>query len=153
MDCSPPGSSVHGISRQEYRSRLLFPAPEDLPDPGIKPWSPALQEDSLPSEPPGKPLKVEVIKKKKKSRGNDSPGNLISKGGITVSGVPQDSFMFSNLLEGFSGLRSSYTHRFIEMKGHKTKSVKGIGCMGQSLEETRKKFSRVLSQWNHTGCP
>ena len=43
-----------GFSRQEYRSGLPFPSPEDLPDPGIEPGSPALQADALPSEPPGK---------------------------------------------------------------------------------------------------
>ena len=46
-----------GFSRQEYWSGLLFPSPEDLSDPGTKPRSPALEADSLPSEPPGKPLK------------------------------------------------------------------------------------------------
>ena len=40
--------------RVQYWSRLPFPTPGDLPDPGIKPGSPALQADSLPSEPPGK---------------------------------------------------------------------------------------------------
>ena len=40
MDCSPPGSSVHGISRYEYWSGLPFPPPGDLPDPEIKPTSP-----------------------------------------------------------------------------------------------------------------
>ena len=45
-----------GFSRQEYWSGLPFPSPGDLPDPGIKPRSPALQADSLPSEPPGKPM-------------------------------------------------------------------------------------------------
>ena len=44
-----------GFSRQEYWSGLLFPSPGDLPYPGIKPGSPALQADSLPTEPPGKP--------------------------------------------------------------------------------------------------
>jgi len=48
VDCSPPGSSVHGISRQEYWSGLPFPSPGDLPNPGIKPTSPAWQVDSLP---------------------------------------------------------------------------------------------------------
>ena len=43
-----------GSSQQEYWSGLLFPPPRDLPDPEIKPGSPALQADSLPSEPPGK---------------------------------------------------------------------------------------------------
>ena len=45
-----------GFSRQEYWSGLPCPPPGDLPDPGTKPGSPALQADSLPSEPPGKPL-------------------------------------------------------------------------------------------------
>ena len=44
-----------GFSRQEYWSGLPFPSPVDLPDPGIKPGSPALQADTLMSEPPGKP--------------------------------------------------------------------------------------------------
>ena len=55
MDCSLPGSSVHGISRQEYWGVLPFPSPGDLPNPGIEPRSPALWADTLPSEPPGKP--------------------------------------------------------------------------------------------------
>ena len=38
------------FSRQEYWSGLLFPSPEDLPDPGINPGSPALKADSLPYE-------------------------------------------------------------------------------------------------------
>ena len=42
-----------GFSRQEYWGGLLFPSPGDLPNPGIKPGSPALQADALPSEPPG----------------------------------------------------------------------------------------------------
>ena len=52
-----------GFSRQEYCSELPFPPPRDLPHPGIKPKSPALQVDSLPTETPGKPLH---------STGNDS---------------------------------------------------------------------------------
>ena len=43
-----------GFSRQEYWSGLPFPSPGDLPDPGIKPRSPALEADALTSEPPGK---------------------------------------------------------------------------------------------------
>ena len=41
MHCSPPGSSLHGILRQEYWSGLPFPSPGELPDPGIKTASPA----------------------------------------------------------------------------------------------------------------
>ena len=51
MDYSPPRSSVHGIL-QEYWSGLPFPSAEDLLNPGVEPGSPALQADSLPSEPP-----------------------------------------------------------------------------------------------------
>ena len=45
-----------GFPRQEYWSRLSFPSPGNLPNPGIKPRSPALQADSLTSEPTGKHL-------------------------------------------------------------------------------------------------
>ena len=45
---SPPSM---GFSRQEYWSGLPLPSPGDLPDPGIEPWSPAMQADALPSEP------------------------------------------------------------------------------------------------------
>ena len=48
-----------GFSRQEYWSGLPCPPPGDLPDPEIEPRS-ALQVDSLLSEPPGKPLTVQV---------------------------------------------------------------------------------------------
>ena len=51
--CQAPLSM--GFSRLEYWSGLPFPSAGDLPGPGIKPKSPALQVDSLPSEPPGKP--------------------------------------------------------------------------------------------------
>ena len=44
MDCGLPGSSVHGISRQEYWSGLPFPSPGDLPKLWIKPASPALAD-------------------------------------------------------------------------------------------------------------
>ena len=43
------------FSRREYWSGLPFPSPGDLPDLGIKPRSPALQADSLPTELQGRP--------------------------------------------------------------------------------------------------
>ena len=46
-----------GFSRQDYWSGLPCPPPGDLPNPGIGPWSPTLQADSLPSELPGKPVR------------------------------------------------------------------------------------------------
>ena len=42
---------------------LPFPSPGDLPDPGIKSMSPALQADSLPPEPPGNPLGSKKVRK------------------------------------------------------------------------------------------
>ena len=45
-----------GFPRQESWSGLSFPSPGDLPNPGIKPGFSALQADSFPSEPPGKPF-------------------------------------------------------------------------------------------------
>ena len=47
-----------GFPRQEHWIGLPFLSPGDLPDPRIEPGSPALQADSLPSEPPGKPIKI-----------------------------------------------------------------------------------------------
>ena len=52
-----------GLSRQEYWSKLLFPPPGDLPNPGIKPKSPvslslALAGGFFTTEPAGKPLRV-----------------------------------------------------------------------------------------------
>ena len=54
LACSLPGSSVHKILQARILEWIAFPTPDDLPDPGIEPGSPALQADSLPSEPPGK---------------------------------------------------------------------------------------------------
>ena len=48
------------FSRQKYWSVEPFPSPGDLPNPGIKPRSPALQADSLPAKPQGKPKNTGV---------------------------------------------------------------------------------------------
>ena len=62
VDCSPPGSSyLWGFSRQEYWSGLPCPPQGDPPNPGLIPRSPALQADSFPSEPPGKPNRYSTI--------------------------------------------------------------------------------------------
>ena len=55
-----------GFSRQEYWSGLPFPSPGDFADPGIEPESPALQADSSPSEPSGKPFACLVINNDKR---------------------------------------------------------------------------------------
>ena len=61
LDCSPPGSSVHGILQQGCWSGLPSPPPGALPTPGIKPGSAALQADSLLSEPPGTPSNLDIV--------------------------------------------------------------------------------------------
>ena len=52
MDCSPPGSSVHGILKARILEWVAICFSRASPDPGIEPRSPALQADSLPAEPP-----------------------------------------------------------------------------------------------------
>ena len=59
--CATPWTVAHQaplsmeFSRQKHQSGQPFLSPGNLPNLGIKPWSPALQADSSPSEPPGKP--------------------------------------------------------------------------------------------------
>ena len=55
MDGSPPGSSVRGILQARILDWVVICFSRDLPDPGIKPRSPAVQVDSSPAEPTGKP--------------------------------------------------------------------------------------------------
>ena len=65
-DFSNPWTVAHqaplsmGFSKQEYWGGLPCPPPGDLPNPGVKARSSALQVDSSPSEPPGKPMNTAV---------------------------------------------------------------------------------------------
>ena len=61
MDYSPLGSSVHGIPQGRIPEWVAISFPTRLPNPGIKPRSPVLQADSLPSEPPRKPSLFQVF--------------------------------------------------------------------------------------------
>jgi len=56
-----------GFSRQEYWSMLYFPS-GDLPSPGIKPKSPALQADSSPTEPSGLDNQLLIFLKQMENR-------------------------------------------------------------------------------------
>ena len=77
------------FSRQEYWSGLPFPSPRDLPNPGIEPGSPALQADTLLSEPPGKPsviskattklYKEHVTQRNQRSQWHPTPALLPGK--------------------------------------------------------------------------
>ena len=60
MDCSLPGSSVHGgFSSQEYWSGLPCPPPRDHPSPGVEPRSPTYQADSLHLSHQGSPVEAQ----------------------------------------------------------------------------------------------
>ena len=61
MDCSPPGSFVHGILQTRILEWVAIPSPGDLPDPGIELRFPVLQADSLPAELPAKPRYVSEL--------------------------------------------------------------------------------------------
>jgi len=79
-----------GFSRQEYWSGLPFPSPGDLPDPGIKPGSPALKAYCLLTEPPGKPplwFKLKEVEGKKIKVGHGLPG-LIRKYYVDIVNNP-----------------------------------------------------------------
>ena len=58
MDCSLPGSSVHGVSQARVLEWVAISSLGDLPDPVIKPGSPELQADSLSSKPQRKHMYV-----------------------------------------------------------------------------------------------
>ena len=73
MDCKP--ARLMGFSRQENWSRLPCPPPRDLPDPGIKPASPALQVDFLALSHQGSPL-YKVLEDKKANNKNYFPDFL-----------------------------------------------------------------------------
>ena len=77
-----------GFSRHEYWSGLPFPSPGDLLDPGIEPRSPALQADTLTSEPPGKPKVIKFLYCER----NDWPVRLAPKWIIHIC-----SFFFAEL--------------------------------------------------------
>ena len=72
-----------GFSRQDYWSGSPFPSPENLPDPGTEPGSPALQVDSLPSEPPGKPYIRDFSEWRVFAEERRGPTNLSAFGLIT----------------------------------------------------------------------
>ena len=61
MDCSPPGCSVHRILQVRILEWVVISFSRDLSNPGIKPRSPTLQADSLPSEPQASLLFLLVV--------------------------------------------------------------------------------------------
>ena len=80
MDCSPPGSSVHEISQARILEWVVVSFSGDLPDPGIKSRSTALQADSLPTELQGKPMGKGAL-----IRESQRPAWLVQAGSASVS--------------------------------------------------------------------
>ena len=58
--CNAMRYTVRGILQARILEWVALPSPRDLSNPGIKPRSPSLQEDSLPAEQPGKPRNTGV---------------------------------------------------------------------------------------------
>ena len=96
MDCSPSGSSVHGISQARILEWVALPfhSPGDLPDSGVKPVSPALQADSLLLSYLGSPLQGGVCRFKdfvvEPTRVGNDPcklGKLVSEYSLNVLDV------------------------------------------------------------------
>ena len=90
MDCSPPGSSVHGIFQEEHWSGLPFPPSGDLPHPGIEPVSPTLAGMFFTTEPPGKPVSNLQIVLKDCCSGQDKRGSSPQRTNTKVLAPPGD---------------------------------------------------------------
>ena len=80
VDCSPAGSSVHGILQARILEWVAILFSRDLPDPAVELESPALQADSLLSEPPGKPNRKLKLAKNKTTK-NKTKQNKSQCGG------------------------------------------------------------------------
>ena len=68
-----------GFSKQEHWSGLPFPPPGGIPNPGIEPWSPVMQADSLPAELEGKPLHKAYYKARRPELKTEDSLKQISK--------------------------------------------------------------------------
>ena len=76
VDCSPPGSSVHGISQARGLEWAATPSSRGPSQPRDEPRDPALQADSLPSEPPGKPHNRSTLSYCRTASGNLRSGKI-----------------------------------------------------------------------------
>ena len=77
-----------GVSRPEYWSGWPFPSPGDLSNPGTEPMSPTLQPDSLPSEPPGKPMNTGVGSPIPSAGDLPDPGIKVGSAALQVASLP-----------------------------------------------------------------
>ena len=103
--CDPMEQFIE-FSRPEYWSGQPFPSPGDLPDPGIKPRFPTWQADSLPAEPPGKPIDYSVFNL-----------SVCKKRKINYSVVFSFSICINNLVINIIVLVNSGCHNKITQSG------------------------------------
>ena len=78
MDCSPPGSSVHGTFPGKNTGMGCHSPPGDLPDPGIEPVSPALAGGFFTAEPAGEPTVVHEKERKISFLPRDGSSGLLT---------------------------------------------------------------------------
>ena len=78
------------FSRQEYWSGLPFPSPGDLPHPWIKPSSPALQADSLLSEPPRKHQKISSVLVHSVTSNSATPWTIVHQAPLSMEFSSQE---------------------------------------------------------------
>ena len=146
MDCSPPGSSVHGILQARILEWVAIPFSRGLLHPGIEPESPVLQADSWPSEPPGKPSYYHFQNEELKQRWVTHVGR--GRAGIwTHSGWGQCSPSFSR--PGHWSLREEKAvPRFssqVDLLSWNT--AQGLGIRTESC------FSFLQAWWRSGHCP
>ena len=77
MDCSPPGSSVHGISHAKILEWVAISFSRDLPDQGTEPWPPGLQADFLLKSHQGSPMRRNGRHKRLPVKVDNKSNNLI----------------------------------------------------------------------------
>ena len=75
MDCSLPGSSVHGISQARILEWVAISFSRGSSSPGIEPVSPAMAGEFFTTEPPGKPNVKNTLTQKKKIDFQDAFNN------------------------------------------------------------------------------
>ena len=98
MNYSLPGPSVHGILQARILEGVAIPFFRDLPNPRIEPRSPALQADSLLSEPPGKPQGRDQ-KSGQLTAGGNSNGNAICSGKAQCDLSAMTATLFQNEIQ------------------------------------------------------
>ena len=96
--CDPTRYTVHGILQARILERVAIPSPWDLPNPGIEPRSPTVQEDSL----PGKPKQSACQNKKLKGQGS-IPGLERAPGGGNSNPLQYSCLEKSHLQRSLAG--------------------------------------------------